>query len=64
MNPEKKLSLEKKLHHNFLDIIDEFNEDYGLNITEVEYKVTILKSNKQDNASYDDVEFTIKTDIK
>jgi hypothetical protein len=64
MNLEKKISLEKKLHHNFIDIIDEFNEDYGLNITEVEYKVTILKSNKQDNVSCDDITFSIKTDIK
>ena len=64
MNPEKKLSLEKKLHHNLLDIIDEFNEDYNLDITEVEYKIKILKSNKEDNSGYGDVEFTIKTDIK
>ena len=64
MKEEKKLSLEKKLHHNLLDIIDEFNEDYGVNITEISYKIKILKSNKLDHSTYDDVEFEIRTDIK
>lgn len=64
MKEEKKMSLEKKLHQNFVDIIDEFNSDYGTNITNVEYKVKIHVSNKENNASYDQTEYEIKTDMK
>jgi hypothetical protein len=64
MKEEKKVSLEKKLHYNLLDIIDEFTEDYNVNITELSYKVKILKSNREDNSNYDDVEFEIKTDMR
>ena len=44
MREEKKLSLEKKLHHNLLDIIDEFNNDYGTDITTVECELPTDKS--------------------
>lgn len=57
MKEEKKISLEKKLHNNLLDIIDEFVEDYNVNITEVSYKVKINKDS-------DTVDFEIQTDMK
>jgi hypothetical protein len=51
------MSLEKKLHQNILDIIDEFMADYNVQITKVNYNVEIHKDD-------DKVTFAIETDMK